>query len=119
MTKKILIIVKLTKNGLVKNKMHCRFKNKNIKKDASFERGLNQGVDTMLTIFAYVLSKCGYKGKKIQQLVNMVVYTADSIVNGYVTIQDIEETLWDEYKIEMKKRKEWLHRSNQQSEKDV
>lgn len=49
----------------------------------------------------------------------MVVYTADSIVNGYVTIQDIEEMLWDEYKIEMKKRKEWLHRSNQQGDKDV
>lgn len=93
--------------------MNCRFSNKQIKKDASFEYGLNQGVDTMLTIFAYVLSKCGYKGKKIQQLVDMVIYTADSIVNGYVTVQDIQDTLWEEYGIEMRKKKEWLHRSNQ------
>ena len=99
--------------------MRCSYKNKGVQKDNSFERGLNHGVDTMLTIFAYVLSKCGYKGKKIQQLVDMVVYTADSIINGYVTIKDIEEMLWDEYGIEMKKRKEWLHRSNQQGEKDV
>ena len=36
-----------------------------------------------------------------------------------VAIKDIEEMLWDEYGIEMKKRKEWLHRSNQQGNKDV
>lgn len=99
--------------------MNCRATNKGIKKDSAFERGLNHGVDTMLTIFAYTLAKCGYKGKKIQQLVDMVVYTADSIVKGYMTIQDIQDTLWEEYGIEMKKRKEWLHRSNQQGNKDV
>lgn len=90
--------------------MKCSASNKGLKKDSSFERGLNHGIDTMLTIFAYVLSKCGYKGKKIQQLVDMCVYTADSIVRGYMTIQDIQDILWEEYRIDMKKRKEWLQR---------
>jgi hypothetical protein len=91
----------------------CSITNKGVKKDNSFERGLNSGIDTMLTIFAYTLSKYGYKGKKIQQMVDTVVYVADSIVRGYVTLQDLEDILWDEYGIQMKKKKEWLHRGDE------
>lgn len=92
--------------------MKCAATNKGVKKDNSFEKGLNSGIDTMLTIFAYTLSRYGYKGAKIQQMVDSVVYTADSIVRGYVTLQDLDDILWDEYKIEMRKKKEWLQRSN-------
>lgn len=90
--------------------MKCSINNKGVKKDNSFERGLNSGIDTMLTIFAYTLSKYGYKAKKIQQMVDTVVYVADSIVRNYVTLQDLEDILWDEYQIEMRKKKEWLQR---------
>lgn len=93
--------------------MKCSINNKGVKKDNSFERGLNSGIDTMLTIFAYTLSKYGYKGKKIQQMVDTVVYVADSIVRNYVTLQDLEDILWDEYGIQMKKKKEWLHRGDE------
>lgn len=91
--------------------MKCSIVNKGIRKDNSFEKGLNSGIDIMLTIFAYTLSRYGYKGVKIQQMVDSVVYTADSIVRGYVTLQDLEDILWDEYQIEMRKKKEWLQRS--------
>lgn len=92
--------------------MKCAINNKGIQKDNSFEKGLNSGIDIMLTLFAYTLSKYGYKGKRIQQMVDTVTYAADSVTRGYVTIKDFEDILWDEYGIEMRKRKEWLQRSD-------
>lgn len=92
--------------------MKCAFNNKGIKKDNSFEKGLNSGIDIMLTLFAYTLSKYGYKGKRIQQMVDTVTYAADSVTRGYVTIKDYEDILFEEYGIEMRKRKEWLQRSD-------
>lgn len=99
--------------------MKCAATNKGVKKDNSFEKGLNCGVDTMLTIFAYTLSRYGYKGAKIQQMVDSVVYTADSVVRGYVTLDDIEEVMWEEYQIEMRKRKEWLQRSEKDERRRI
>lgn len=99
--------------------MKCAVNNKGIKKDNSFEKGLNSGIDTMLTIFAYTLSRYGYKGTKIQQMVDSVVYTADSIVRGYVTLKDLEDILWDEYGIEMRKKKEWLQRSEKDERRRI
>lgn len=99
--------------------MKCSYNNKGVMKDNSFERGLNSGIDTMLTIFAYALSKYGYKGAKIQQIVNTVVYVADSVVRGYVTLQDLEDILWDEYQIQMKKKKEWLHRGEKDDRRRI
>jgi hypothetical protein len=92
--------------------MKCAINNKGIQKDNSFEKGLNSGIDIMLTLFAYTLSKYGYKGKRIQQMVDTVTYAADSVTRGYVTIKDFEDILFDEYGIEMRKRKEWLQRSD-------
>lgn len=88
--------------------MKCRINNRQIKKSADYERGVASGVDSMLIMFAYVLSRYGYKGKKIQQIVHSIEDVADSINKGYCTFQDLEDVLWDEYRISMKKRKEWL-----------
>lgn len=99
--------------------MKCAATNKGIKNDNSFEKGLNCGVDIMLTLFAYTLSKYGYKGKKIQQMVNTVTYAADSITRGYVTIKDFEDILFDEYGIEMKKNKEWLQRGEKDERRRI
>lgn len=91
--------------------MKCAYKNKQVQKNASYERGVASGVDSMMIMFAYVLSRYGYKGKKIQQIIRSIEDVADSINKGYCTHQDLEDVLWDEYRIRMRKRKEWLQGS--------
>jgi hypothetical protein len=59
----------------------------------------------MLIIVAYVLSCFGYKRAKIQQIVNKIQDVADSINKGYITHQDLEDELWNDYEILMQKRK--------------
>lgn len=88
--------------------MNCRFSNKQVKKSNEYDRGVNSGVDSMMLMFTYVLSRYGYKGTKIQQMVKSIEDVADSINKGYVTHKDLEDVLWDEYQIKMKKRKFWL-----------
>jgi hypothetical protein len=88
--------------------MNCRFKNKGVERKLEYERGVASGVDTMLIVFTYVLSCYGYKGIRIQQIVSKIEDVCDSINKGYVTHQDLEDELWNEYQIRMKKRKEWL-----------
>ena len=91
--------------------MNCRFSNKQAQKKLDYERGVSAGVDSMMIMFTYVLSRYGYKGTKIQQMVKSIEDVADSINKGYVTHQDLEDVLWDEYQIKMKKRKVWLMES--------
>jgi hypothetical protein len=88
--------------------MNCRFKNKGVERKLEYERGVASGVDTMLIVFTYVLSCYGYKGIRIQQIISKIEDVCDSINKGYVTHQDLEDELWNEYQIRMKKRKEWL-----------
>lgn len=88
--------------------MNCRFKNKGVERKLEYERGVASGVDTMLIVFTYVLSCFGYKGVRIQQIVSKIEDVCDSINKGYVTHQDLEDELWNEYQIRMRKRKEWL-----------
>lgn len=88
--------------------MNCRFKNKGVERKLEYERGVASGVDTMLIVFTYVLSCYGYKGVRIQQIVSKIEDVCDSINKGYVTHQDLEDELWNEYQIKMRKRKEWL-----------
>ena len=91
--------------------MNCRFKNKQVKNNGAYERGVASGVDTMLIVFTYVLSCFGYKGLRIQQLISKIEDVCDSINKGYITHQDLEDELWNEYQIRMKKRKEWAQGS--------
>lgn len=88
--------------------MNCKFSNKQIKKTNDYERGVSAGVDSMMIMFTYVLSKYGYSAGKIQQIVRNIEDVADSINSGYLTHKDIEDVLWDEYQVRMKKRKPWL-----------
>jgi hypothetical protein len=88
--------------------MNCRFKNKGVERKLEYERGVASGVDTMLIVFTYVLSCYGYKGIRIQQIVSKIEDVCDSINKGYITHQDLEDELWNEYQIRMKKRKKWL-----------
>ena len=95
--------------------MNCRFKNKQAQQNNAYERGVAAGVNTMLIVFTYVLSCFGYKGQRIQQMVSKIEDVCDSINKGYITHQDLEEELWNEYSIKMKKSKAWL----MDGEKDV
>lgn len=91
--------------------MNCLANNKQAKRKNDYERGVASGVDTMLIVFTYVLSCYGYKGVRIQQIVSKIEDVCDSINKGYITHQDLEDELWNEYQIRMKKRKEWAQGS--------
>lgn len=91
--------------------MNCRFKNKQAKNNDAYDRGVTAGVDTMLIVFTYVLSCWGYKGVRIQQLVSKIEDVCESINKGYISHKDLEDELWNEYHLRMRKRKEWLQGS--------
>lgn len=79
--------------------------NKQVKRNINYDKGLTDAVNSMLIIVAYVLSCFGYKKAKIQQIVNKIQDVADSINKGYITHQDLEDELWNDYEILMQKRK--------------
>lgn len=79
--------------------------NKQVKRNINYDKGLTDAVNSMLIIVAYVLSCFGYKRAKIQQIVNKIQDVADSINKGYITHQDLEDELWNDYGILMQKRK--------------
>lgn len=84
--------------------MKCTANNKQVKKNLDYAKGMSDGVNSMLIIVAYVLCCFGYKRLKIQQIVNKIRDVADSINKGYITHQDLEDTLWRESEILMEKR---------------
>ena len=84
--------------------MKCRATNKQVQKNLDYDKGMSDGVNSMLIIIAYVLSCFGYKRAKIQQIVNKIQDVADSINKGYITHQDLEDDLWNDYQILMQRR---------------
>lgn len=91
--------------------MKCAANNKQLRRNTEYEKGISDAVNSMLIIFTYVLSCYGYKGPRIQQMVSKIEDVADSINKGYITHQDLEDELWNEYQIKMKKRKGVYHDS--------
>lgn len=81
--------------------MNCSFKNKTAKKNQAYNKGIEDSTYTLITIVAYVCSRYGYKGKRIQQIINSIQDVADSINKGYVTQQDLEDVLFEEYNIQL------------------
>ena len=91
--------------------MKCSYNSKETRKNQSYQKGVSDAVNTMIIIVTYVLSCYGYKGKRIQQMIDKIQYTADSINKGYITHQDLEDILWEEYRIRMGKEKKWCEGS--------
>ena len=81
--------------------MNCAFKNKTAKKNTAYNRGIQDSTYTLITIVAYVCSRYGYKGRRIQQIIHSIQDVADSINKGYVTQQDLEDILLEEYNIQL------------------
>ena len=91
--------------------MKCSYNSKEARKNKSYEKGVSDAVNTMIIIITYVLSCYGYKGKRIQDMIHKIEYTADSINKGYITHQDLEDILWEEHRIRMGKEKKWCEGS--------
>lgn len=91
--------------------MNCIVRNKQAKNNDAYERGVASGVDTMLIVFTYVLSCFNYDPETVQKIVSKIEDVCDSINKGYVSHKDLEDELWNEYRIRMRKRKEWLQGS--------
>lgn len=81
--------------------MRCSLKNKEVKKHKAYNKGIEDSTYTLLVIVAYVFSRYGYKGKRIQQMINSIQDVADSINKGYCTQQDLEDVLLEEYDIKL------------------
>lgn len=81
--------------------MKCAVKNKEVKKNKAYNKGIEDSTYTLITIVAYVCSRYGYKGRRIQQIINSIQDVADSINKGYVTQQDLEDIMLEEYNIKL------------------
>lgn len=81
--------------------MNCSYKNKQARKNGSYNKGIKDTSYTMILIVAYVLCKYGYKGRRIKQIINSMEDVADSINKGYITHKDLEDIMLDEYEIKL------------------
>lgn len=81
--------------------MNCSIKNKTAKKNQAYNKGIEDSTYTLITIVAYVCSRYGYKGRRIQQIIHSIQDVADSINKGYITQQDLEDILLEEYNIQL------------------
>ena len=90
--------------------MKAAIKNKKVKQNDSYWRGVQSGVDSVIVMLAYVLARRGEEGSEIQKVIDGILDVSDSIEKGYCNHKDLEEVLWDEYRIRVRKRKEWLQK---------
>lgn len=91
--------------------MNAACKNKKVKQNYSYARGRDSGIDTVVVMLTYALSRRNHEGEEIAGIVDDIMDIADSIEKGYCSIKDLEDTLWEEYRIRIRKRKEWLQGS--------
>ena len=62
--------------------------------------GINFAVKMMSEVIAYVLAdKYRFGHQKLNQVIKSLEYASDSILNGYMTLDDIEAVLKDEHDI--------------------
>lgn len=71
---------------------------------SGFEKGSvesrNFTVKMMSEVIAYVLAdKYGFGHQKLHQVIKSLEYASDSIVNGYMSLEDIESVLKNEHDI--------------------
>lgn len=81
--------------------MKCSVVNEGVKTRQAYEKGIQDSTYTLITIVAYVCSRYGYKGRRIQQIIHSIQDVADSINKGYITQQDLEDILLEEYNIQL------------------
>lgn len=80
--------------------MNCSAKNKSVKNHKQYSRGVENATDGMVIMLLYVLAdKYGFGHKKLMQVMKSVEYVADSINKGYVSLNDIKDSLSKEHDI--------------------
>ena len=69
---------------------------------SSYEKGKKDGVDGFAIMLCSVLAdKWGFGKIRIQRMINQIQYVADSINTGYITLDDLQEELRDNHKIQI------------------
>lgn len=81
--------------------MKCSVVNEGVKKRQAYEKGIQDSTYTLIVIVAYVCSRYGYKGRRIQQIIHSIQDVADSINKGYITQKDLEDIMLEEYNIQL------------------
>ena len=80
--------------------MKCSQNNKQINNRKQYSKGVESATDGMVIMLLYVLAdKYGFGYKKMTQVMKSVEYTADSINKGYISMNDLKDTLFNEYGI--------------------
>lgn len=71
-------------------------------KRSSYEKGKKDGVDGFAIMLCSVLAdKWGFGKIRIQRMINQIQYVADSINTGYITLDDLQEELLENHKIQI------------------
>jgi predicted Zn-dependent protease len=80
--------------------MKAYYNNKETVKRSSYEKGQKDAVNGFALMLCSVLAdKWGFGTIRIQRILDQIYYVADSVNKGYITLNDLEEQLYDEHKI--------------------
>ncbi len=56
-----------------------------------------------IVVASTLTDKCGFNGAKTKAVLSQIEERADSIIKGYISLDDLEETLREEYNITFSK----------------
>lgn len=80
--------------------MKCSQNNKKVREHKQYQRGIDTATDGMIIMLLYVLAdKHNFDDKQLEQALNDITYVADSVHKGYITLDDLKDTLKKEHGI--------------------
>lgn len=82
--------------------MKCNYNRKEEVKKSSYDKGKKDGVDGFAIMLCSVLAdKWGFGRIRIQRIINQIQYVADSVNKGYITLDDLQEELYENHKLQI------------------
>lgn len=80
--------------------MKCYANSKKPEFDRGFKRGVHEATKTVSIIVAYILAdKHNFTHEQLTEVAEQLNYFSDSVVKGYLSIDDLKDVLNDEYGI--------------------
>lgn len=94
--------------------MKCYANSKKSEFDRGFKKGVIFAVRMMSVVICYVLAdKYGFGHQKLKQIAASLNYTADSVVKGYISLEDLETVLKEEHDITIQSSEERKGKHNE------
>lgn len=86
--------------------MKCAANNKGLQQNREYQKGLEDGVDGLMVMMIYILAdKKGFEHQELSEMIEKITDIADSVIKGYVNLQDLKDILKEEYDIEIERKR--------------